>query len=120
MLHKFCSKNVLYYSCTRKCSPFYISKPSPPKKNSRSRKASLAKPSGLAAGLAFGEDTWWRRALQAWPAVLCARAMHSKTSYPPFDFCVFQLHVVYYMLHISLFATQNSYLLGTYFMLQVV
>jgi len=92
----------------------------PPPKNSRSCEASSAKPSGLAAGLAFGKDTWQRRALQAWPAVLRTHAKHSKTSYLPFDFCVLQLHVVYYMLHISLFAMQNSYLLGTSFMLQVV
>ena len=45
----------------------------PHQKNSRSREASSAKPSGLAASLAFGEDTWRRQALQALPAVLRAR-----------------------------------------------
>ena len=44
-----------------------------PPKNSRSREASSAKPSGLATSLAFGEDTWRRQALQALPAVLRAR-----------------------------------------------
>ena len=52
----------------------------PPQKNSRSREASSAKPSGLAASLAFGEVTWRRRALQALPAVLRARAWYSKTA----------------------------------------
>ena len=51
-----------------------------PPKNSRSREASSAKPSGLAASLAFGEDSWRRQALQAWPAVLRARAWYSKTA----------------------------------------
>ena len=31
------------------------------------------KPFGLAASLDFGEDSWRRQALQAWPAVLRAR-----------------------------------------------
>ena len=51
-----------------------------PPKNSRLREASSAKPSGLAASLAFGEDTWRWRALQALPAVLRAHAWYSKTA----------------------------------------
>ena len=73
----------------------------PHQKKSRSCEASLAKPSGLAASLAFGENTWRQQALQALPAVLHAHAWYSKTAITS----AVQLYLPHFAMFIILYRT---------------